>query len=594
MIRSRSEVPPKNDAILLSFEIVVSREDLPDCDRSPGAALRRRAAEGESTIAVMNRRAADRDGLRFGAWLRHCRSGIHAVCEFVVTRVARFPVLAAAYLFSTTALGAQSQTLAFPGAEGFGRFATGGRGGTVYHVTNLNDNGPGSFRDAVSVPNRTVIFDVGGIIRIDRRISMSPNLTIAGQTAPDYGITIYGNGVSFSGANNAIVRHMRFRMGIHGDRGKDAVTIANGHDMIFDHVSVSWGRDETFSISGPVTNVTIQDSIVAQGLQPHSAGGLIQTPGGVSILRTLYIDNHTRNPKVKGVNQFVNNVVYNWGGGGCYILGDSENPSYANVVSNYFIDGPSSRAAAFSRGNLNFHIYAAGNVLDANRDGILEGSDIPQTAYGTVDWRTTPYPYPAITTFTPLEGCKVIASRAGASLHRDPVDEQLLKELASGGTLGETISRETESPMTGPGQICGGSAPRDSDRDGLPDYWEFSVGLNPKDPADGRRIVADGCTELEHYLNWLASPHVVTSSNQPADVDLRQFTSGFANRRPVYRLSNPSNGEVSLVQGHAARFTPAKNFVGRGAFQFAVADSDGSRFTNTVSVLISKQAIPLK
>lgn len=122
-----------------------------------------------------------------------------------------------------------------------------------------------------------------------------------------------------------------------GDAGKDAITIAEGNNMNFDHVSVSWGRDETFSINGDVTNVTISDCIVAQGLETHSAGGLIQTSGGVSIFRTLYIDNQTRNPKVKGVNDFTNNVVYNWGSGGGYIAGDSDGPSEANIMNNVFI-----------------------------------------------------------------------------------------------------------------------------------------------------------------------------------------------------------------------------------------------------------------
>jgi hypothetical protein len=141
-----------------------------------------------------------------------------------------------------------------------------------------------------------------------------------------------------------------------GTAGKDAVSIASGANMIFDHVSVSWGRDETFSINGPVSNVTISDCLIAQGLETHSAGGLIQTSGGVSILRTLYIDHQTRNPKVKGVNDYVNNVVrrkiakslqaaidavilqvYNWGSGGGYIEGDSAGASYTNIIGNVFI-----------------------------------------------------------------------------------------------------------------------------------------------------------------------------------------------------------------------------------------------------------------
>ena len=144
----------------------------------------------------------------------------------------------------------QAQPLAFPGAEGFGKHATGGRSGSVYHVTNLNDTGNGSFRDAVSKPNRIIVFDVSGVIRLQSRVAVSSNLYIAGQTAPGEGITLYGNGLSFSNANNTICRYLRVRMGIVGSSGEDALTLASGHDMIFDHCSVSWGRDETFSISG--------------------------------------------------------------------------------------------------------------------------------------------------------------------------------------------------------------------------------------------------------------------------------------------------------------------------------------------------------
>lgn len=122
------------------------------------------------------------------------------------------------------------------------------------------------------------------------------------------GITVYGDGWSWSDANDSIVRYIRIRMGKGGTSGKDAITIASGARMIFDHVSVSWGRDETFSISGDAEDVTVQNSIIAQGLETHSCGGLMQTDGGISLFRNLYIDNKTRNPKVKGVNDFQNNV----------------------------------------------------------------------------------------------------------------------------------------------------------------------------------------------------------------------------------------------------------------------------------------------
>ena len=175
-----------------------------------------------------------------------------------------------------------AQQLAFPGAQGWGRFSTGGRAGTVYHVTNLNDSGTGSLRDAVSQPNRIVVFDVAGVINISSRIVFKNNLYVAGQTAPGEGITVYGDGVSFSGASNIIVRYMRFRMGHKGSSGKDCAGISNGANMIFDHCSFAWGLDETFSINpdGKGTtpqNITLQNSIVGQGLMTHSAGGLMQT-----------------------------------------------------------------------------------------------------------------------------------------------------------------------------------------------------------------------------------------------------------------------------------------------------------------------------
>ncbi|KAI8310722.1 putative pectate lyase C [Colletotrichum sp. SAR11_59] len=403
-------------------------------------------------------------------------------------------------------IAARADVLAFPGAEGFGRYSVGGRTGSVYKVTNLNDSGTGSLRDAVSQANRIVVFDVGGVIKISSRIVVSKNIYIAGQTAPGGGITVYGNGFSWSNANNAIVRYIRIRMGKGGDSGKDAITIADGNNMIFDHVSVSWGRDETFSINGEVSNVTISDSIIAQGLETHSCGGLMQTnTGGVSLFRNAYIDNKTRNPKVKGVNDFQNNVVYNWGGGGGYIAGDSDGASYANIINNYFISGPSTSVTAFTRGNANFHGYVKNNFYDSNKDGVLNGAALCEstTCYSDMAIQTTAFAYPApAKLLSPADAVTHVSAKVGASIARDAVDAALVKQIASYGKSGALIS--DEATMGGVGTIEAGTAKKDTDGDGIPDEYETASGLNANDKSDGMKIGAGGYTNLEIYVNSLA------------------------------------------------------------------------------------------
>jgi pectate lyase len=368
--------------------------------------------------------------------------------------------------------------LAFPGAEGFGRNAIGGRNGKVYVVSNLNDTGAGSLRDAVSQPDRIVVFSIGGLITIKDRMVVSKRISILGQTAPGDGITVYGNGWSFSNADDAIVRYIRIRMGKSGAKGKDAITIAEGSNMIFDHVSVSWGRDETFSISGSdAGNITIQNSIIAQGLETHSCGGLMQTNvgNGISLFRNLYIDNKTRNPKVKGTNDFTNNVVYNWGGGGAYIAGDSEAASEANIVGNYFVAGPSSSVPAFTRGNANFKAYVEGNVYDSNKDGSLNGAQVEtsSSSYGGLAIQSAKYAYPGPARILSASDASALAARsAGASKVRDQVDKILISELQSYGKLGELISDENAAPMNGPGPIAGGLRWVDANNNGIPDDVE--------------------------------------------------------------------------------------------------------------------------
>jgi hypothetical protein len=400
------------------------------------------------------------------------------------------------------------EPLAFPGAQGFGRFAVGGRGKDVVHVTNLNDSGAGSLRDAISQPNRTIVFDVGGVIKITSRLVFKNNLTIAGQTAPGGGITVYGDGTSFSNANHTIVRFMRFRMGKGGESGKDTVTVAAGHDIIFDHCSISWGRDGTFDLNqesdGAIYNITLQDSIVSQGLQTHSTGGLVVTES-TSILRSLYIDNNSRNPKARGTTQFVNNVIYNWVDSG-YILGDTAGRSDGALVGNYFISGPETDGKTLDSPTPEYHVYADGNTYDSDKDGSLNGRLLAKGDFGTATWETAPsVSFPPVPAISAKEAYDLVIKQAGASRWRDPVDDYVVAELKSLGKQGKTISDETSLGIANVvGTVAGGTAPKDTDQDGMPDEWESQNGLDPADPADRNGdLDKDGYTNLEEYLNSL-------------------------------------------------------------------------------------------
>ncbi len=416
-------------------------------------------------------------------------------------------------IFCTFLYSVSAQLIAFPGAEGFGKLAKGARASgspSVYHVTNLNDTGAGSLRDAVSASNRIVVFDVAGVIKITSRIVVSSNIYIAGQTAPGEGITVYGNGFSYSGADNIICRYLRMRMGAIGDSGKDACGIADGSNMIFDHVSVSWGRDETFSVSGSTCiNITIQNSVIAQGLLSHSAGGLIQTDGGVTLYRNLYVDNDTRNNKIKGVNQYVNNMVYNWSSG-CYLMGgDSEGTSYANCVSNYFVNGPINSTSALGGANANFNIFAADNWWDRNRNGQMDGYLVPQNEYsGGPTFQASAYAYPVVPTWPAQALVDSLLPAVGASLpYRDLIDYYVINELKSFGKKGLIITNETENPVGAPSSwsMWTGTKRTDTDNDGMPDAWETAKGLNPSLASDAVAYAANGYLNIENYINSIGS-----------------------------------------------------------------------------------------
>ncbi len=400
---------------------------------------------------------------------------------------------------------AAAQQLAFPGAQGWGRFATGGRTGSVYHVTNLNDSGSGSLRDAISKSNRIIVFDVAGVIKIESRLVFSKNLYVAGQTAPGEGITVYGNGVAFSGADNIIVRYMRFRMGSGGDSGKDCAGIANGKNMIFDHCSFSWGLDETFSINGmgQASDITLSNCIVGQGLQSHCCGGLMQAEN-ITLYRILYCDNDTRNPKVKGINQYVNNIVYNWKSGGYIMGGESEGHAYCNIESNMFINGPESQSEAFSGGNGNFHFYGTDNWQDKNQDGEYNPYEI--TNYSASDRQESPYDYPELEKWTANQLVDSLLPTVGASLpYRDYTDCYMVEEVMSFGKKGAFISREASLPYGTPDtwNVYKGETRVDTDKDGMPDAWEKANGTDVN-KNDAMTIAANGYTNIENYINSIS------------------------------------------------------------------------------------------
>jgi len=453
----------------------------------------------------------------------------------------------------------QAQTLAFPGAEGFGRFATGARGVAnpeVYIVTNLNDKGTGSFRDAVSKPGRIVVFAVGGIVTLASDVVVSPNVTIAGQTATGNGIVFFNKRVTYSGASNTISRFIRVRLGATNNAGNDASGLANGANMIFDHMSISWGMDENFSInwdskgSAP-DNITIQNCIIGQGLfrENHSAGGLIQTPDGgrVSLLKNLYISNKTRNPKVKGVNEFVNNVVYNYGNGGrladdftypwaadAYIMGGSSGTSEVNVINNYFVGGPLtpiSKTTPFSRGTGTFNIFGSGNFFDNNQNGVLDGALVPfdETGYPGITgdaFKSQAFPYPqANPAMTAAEAYQHVIDSVGSCYpRRDQVDEWMIDEVKSKGTKGMYVYRETDLPLAngGLGNVYSGPAPLDTDADGMPDAWEDANGLNKNNKADAvtYSTTYPQYLNIEVYINSLLNTVPPALIKAPSNVTL--------------------------------------------------------------------------
>jgi pectate lyase len=397
-----------------------------------------------------------------------------------------------------------AQQLAFKGADGFGRFAKGGRGGSVYHVTTLADAGPGSLRDGVSKPKRTIVFDLSGVINIKSKLTVQSEVTIAGQTAPGDGITVYGDGVSISGKNNVICRYMRFRGSINMSKGTCTVAIDSSQHVIFDHVSIEWGRWDNLHVKNS-KDVTLQYCIVGEGIDPQIFGALLERPTNLTVHHCLWINNQSRNPKAKAGIEYVNNVIYNFGGSG-FVGGHSAADSHQDLINNYIIAGPNSSNNFLSMFTATDHVFHQGNYVDLNKDGILNGRVISDEDFQKQGATLEPKPHNVAMNpksfEKPEEALKTVIAEAGASLYRDAVDIRLIDCVKSLGKSGKIIKSEVE--VGGQPNILSVKGLKDSDGDGIPDSWEIAHKLNPANPADGNTITANGYSNLEIYINELA------------------------------------------------------------------------------------------
>lgn len=334
-------------------------------------------------------------------------------------------------------------------------------------------------------------------------------------TKDSEGIVVYGNGVGFS--TNDIVRYMRFRGSITMPRGACTVVADNSTDVIFDHVSVEWGRWDNFHIKG-TTNITLQYCLIGEPIDPQRFGALFEDPHNVTVHHCLWIDNHSRNPKAKASIEYVNNVIYNWGVNGL-VGGHSGADHYQDVIGNYFIAGPSSGHAFLGMFTTTDHVYHRGNYVDLDKDGILNGRKVMDTDFVSkkvkpaiivdsnsvkgASLRSEPNFKPNVKVDEAAVAYQIVMKEAGASIHRDAVDTRIIGYLKTNGKEGKMF--KTEADAGGQGVITGGTTPKDTDGDGIPDEWEKSHNLNPNKADDAQKIGKDGYTNLERYLNELVS-----------------------------------------------------------------------------------------
>jgi len=407
--------------------------------------------------------------------------------------------------------GLQAATPAFPGAEGFGADTPGGRGGAVLVVTNVNDSGPGSFRAACEASGpRIVVFRVGGVIDLQKPVRItSPNITIAAQTAPGDGICLRDNQISID-THDVIVRYLRSRPGDISGKEVDAIAIGgSSRNVIVDHCSASWSVDEALSPSGAISDVTVQWCLIAESLNQsvhskgaHGYGSLVRAVGGLSLHHNLWAHNRGRNPRL-GDNytkppfptfDVRNNVIYDYGGPS--VTGDT---FQANYVANYIKPGPDTGRqppiGPTPKATLKF--YVEGNAI---------AGKMTNDVFYKMDGVTVvkqPFAVPAVRTVSAEEAYRMVLDGVGATVPvRDAVDARIIADVRKGAGRFANSQRE----VGGWPQYRPGTAPKDSDGDGIPDAWETAHGLNPKDAKDAVKTQASGYSAIEEYINSLAKP----------------------------------------------------------------------------------------
>jgi len=513
--------------------------------------------------------------------------------------------------------------LAFPGAEGYGRFARGGRGGRVIEVTNLDDSGPGSLRAAVEAEGpRTIVFAVSGLITLESRLVIkNPYVTIAGQTAPGKGICIRKYPFGMGGTHDAVVRHLRVRPGSIAGITLDGMGMAGSDHSIIDRSSISWSIDEAFS-SRAARNITLQRTLISEAL--NDAGHKNYPPGtqhgyAASISGHVGSFHHNLLAHCAGRNwslaggldhagrhtgwlEIRNNVIYNWkhrttDGGAAKV----------QFVNNYYKPGPATRYLQLlnpERSNIAGFgpqdYYVAGNILEGrySANEPLAGVTQPEPYENfTVE---EPFFEPHVQTQSAEHAYAVVLSDVGC--HQPALDEhdaRVIEETLNGtaryrgGRTGLPGLPDSEQDVGGWEEYAEVHRPDDwdSDHDGMPNWWEEAHQFDPHsatgDFAESNADAdTDGYTNLEEYLHWMAEPHFECRAGAALKVDLAALTRGFANT-PQFATGTPKGGEVHVEQGASiARFTPSADSSGLAGFSFTVRDANGATMTRCIGIRV--------